>query len=99
VTEALRDIRLHELATMAAMQEAVREMLAKIEPGKLRAATESGGIGLAMQRKAKAWEIFETEFARLQESLSERFDDAFGRSFAKAYEQVMAELQTKGPSK
>jgi len=96
VGEALRDIRLHELATMAAMQEAVRELLAKIEPAKLRASSESGGIGLPMQRKAKAWELYETEFAKLSESLSERFDDAFGRSFARAYEQVMAELQSKG---
>ena len=96
VGEALRDIRLHELATMSAMQEAVRELLAKIEPGKLRTSADSGGIGLPMQRKAKAWELYETEFARLSESLSERFDDAFGRSFARAYEQVMAELQSKG---
>ena len=96
VTEALRDIRMHELATMSAMQEAVRELLGRIEPAKLRATTESGGIGLAVQRKAKAWELYETEFARLHESLTERFDDAFGRSFARAYEQVMAELLTKG---
>ena len=96
VGEALGDIRMHELATMAAMQEAVRDVLGRIDPAKLRAASETGGIGIGMQRKARAWELYESEFAKLQESLAEKFDDAFGRSFARAYEQVVAELQNKG---
>ena len=32
IKEALRDIRLHELATVSAMQSAVRAMLAEFEP-------------------------------------------------------------------
>ena len=42
VAEALRDIRLHELASMAAMQSAVRAVLAGLDPDKIRA---GGGAG------------------------------------------------------
>ncbi len=37
VADALRDIRLHELATIAAMQTAVRSVLEGLDPAKLRA--------------------------------------------------------------
>ena len=40
VADALRDIRLHELATMAAMQTAVRSVLEGLDPAKLRAEAE-----------------------------------------------------------
>ena len=48
VADALRDIRLHELATIAAMQTAVRSVLEGLDPAKLRAeADRSGGMTLA----------------------------------------------------
>ena len=37
VDDALRDIRLHELATMAAMQEAVRSIMNDLSPETIRA--------------------------------------------------------------
>ena len=54
VTDALRDIRLHELASIAAMQSAVRAVLNGLDPVKLRAGADQGG-GMALlsaQRKA-----------------------------------------------
>jgi type VI secretion system FHA domain protein len=41
VTDALSDIRLHELATMAAMQSAVRSLMEGLDPAKLRAAAQN----------------------------------------------------------
>ncbi len=96
VAEALGDIRTHELATMAAMQEAVRELIGKLDPAAIRAQAEQGGIALGVQRRAKAFDIFEAEFGKLEEALTERFDDVFGRAFAHAYEKVAADLQAKG---
>ena len=43
VSDALRDMRLHELATVAAMQAAVRELLAQFDPATFRAAAEKEG--------------------------------------------------------
>lgn len=95
VTESLNDIRLHELASMAAMQEAVRDLLGKLDPAKFRAASE-GGIGLPAQKRARAFEMFEADYGKLREQLADRFDDVFGRAFAEAYERVTAELQARG---
>jgi type VI secretion system protein ImpI len=95
VEGALTDIRLHELATMAAMQEAMTELLGKLDPAKFVAAAE-GGI-LPAQKKARAFDLYETEYRRLREAFTEKFDDAFGRAFARAYERVIADLQTREP--
>ena len=45
MTEALSDIRLHELATVAAMQQAVRALLARLDPAELEQRAASGGFG------------------------------------------------------
>jgi type VI secretion system FHA domain protein len=91
VAEAFRDIRLHELATMSAMQTAVRGMLRELAPEKLR---EGGGQSLLpSQRKVRAWDAFEAAHARLTQALSDNFDSAFGRAFARAYEQALRETK------
>lgn len=92
VQEALRDIRLHELATMTAMQSAVRALLRELHPAKLRDEAGSGGL-LPQQRKARAWDGFEALHARLTQALSDDFDSAFGRAFARAYEQAQRETR------
>ena len=59
--DALRDIRLHELAMVSAMQSAVRALLAEFEP--VEAAPDrpstAGWRCMAAQRKADAWDAFE----------------------------------------
>jgi predicted component of type VI protein secretion system len=91
VTEAFHDIRLHELATMAAMQTAVRGMLRELAPEKLRDA--AGQSVLPSQRKVRAWDAFEAAHARMTHALSDNFDSAFGRAFARAYEQALRETK------
>jgi type VI secretion system protein ImpI/type VI secretion system protein len=92
VAEALRDIRLHELATIRAMQSAVGALLAELDPSKLRSAAEHGGRSLfAAQKKANAWDAYEALYARTFEAVSDNFDSVFGKAFAQAYERAMAE--------
>ena len=88
--EALRDVRLHELATMAAMQSAARALLRQFDPAKLRDEAGASGV-LAHASKARAWDGFEALHAKLTSSLSDDFDSAFGRAFARAYEQAQRE--------
>ncbi len=98
VSDALRDIRLHELATMAAMQSAVRALLAEFDPGKLSQAAERGGLSLlAAQRKAHAWDAFERLHARITAALMDDFDSVFGKAFARAYEGALAQISAKEP--
>ncbi len=98
VSEALRDSRLHELATVAAMQSAVRALLAELEPAKIRLAAEHGGLSLMpRQRKADAWDAFAALHARISQALMDDFDSVFGKAFARAYERALAEMSATEP--
>jgi len=94
VAEALRDMKLHELASVAAMQTGVREMLAQLSPEAIQAQAGSGGV-LPMQRKARAFETFEAQHAALVRALADDFDSAFGKAFARAYEEALREAAAK----
>jgi type VI secretion system protein ImpI/type VI secretion system protein len=98
VGDALRDIRMHELATVAAMQAAVRALLAEFAPARLRQAAEHGGLALlSAQRKAAAWDAFEALHARISQALLDDFDSVFGKAFARAYERAIGEISTREP--
>jgi type VI secretion system FHA domain protein len=92
VSEALRDIRRHEQASLPAMQAAIRALLLQLDPEKLRAAS-AGGLALPAQRTARAFEKFEAEYARLTAALADDFDAVFGRRFAEEYERIVADLR------
>jgi type VI secretion system FHA domain protein len=96
VADALADIRLHELATMAAMQSAVRSLVARLGPEQMwQAAEQGGGLALPGARKARAWDGYRTLHDTISRGLSDDFDSVFGKSFARAYEQAMQELTAK----
>lgn len=96
VDDALRDIRTHELATMVAMQTAVRAMLDEISPDKVRAGSDQGGLAvLPSQRKARAWDAFEARHTATVQALADDFDSVFGKSFARAYERALSEISSR----
>jgi type VI secretion system FHA domain protein len=93
ISDALTDIRLHELATMTAMQTAVRALVARLGPDQVRdAKDQGGGLALLGNRKARAWDAYEALHAQVVRGLSDDFDSVFGKRFALAYEQAMQEL-------
>lgn len=100
VAEALKDMRLHELASMAAMQAAVRTLLDGLDPAKLRAeAEQAGGLPLLpAQRKARAWDAFEALHGRTVHALADDFDSVFGKAFARAYERALADISARDGS-
>jgi type VI secretion system FHA domain protein len=96
IEDSLRDLRLHELATMAAMQVAVRAMLEELSPDKIRAGTDQGGMAvLPAQRKARAWDAFEVRHAQVVQALVDDFDSIFGKAFARAYERALDEISLR----
>jgi type VI secretion system protein ImpI len=98
IADALRDMRLHELATIAAMQDAVRALMVQLAPAKLREQAESGGISvLPAQKRARAFELYEKLHDTVTRALADDFDSVFGKSFARAYERAMRESGVKEP--
>ena len=93
VADALRDMRLHEIACSAAMQSAVRALLAEVAPDGLE--RQGGGGRLPLQRKARAWDAFEAMHARVMHALSDDFDSVFGKAFARAYEQALLDAEAQ----
>jgi type VI secretion system FHA domain protein len=96
IEDSLRDLRLHEVAVMAAMQVAVRTVLDELSPDKIRAGTDQGGMAvLPAQRKARAWDAFEARHSTIVRALVDDFDSVFGKSFARAYERALDEISTR----
>ncbi len=96
VADALRDMRLHELATIAAMQEAMRALLGRLDPSRVRESAEAGGLALvSSQRKARAWDAYEKLHATIAQALADDFDSVFGKAFARAYEQALREVTAR----
>jgi type VI secretion system protein ImpI/type VI secretion system protein len=100
VSDALRDIRLHEVATFAAMQSAVRALLEELDPAKLRRAAERGALKFVpAQRKAHAWDEFEQLYAKICRALEDDFDSVFGKAFARAYERALGDASAREPNR
>jgi type VI secretion system FHA domain protein len=94
ISDALRDMRLHELATVAAMQDAVRALLAQLDPARLQ--TEGGAMTLLpAQKKARAFEAYEKLHDNVTRALADDFDSVFGKSFARAYEIALRDISAK----
>lgn len=94
IADALHDMRLHEVAMMTAMQEAVRELLTRLEPKRMMdQAGHRTFDAWPGSRRARSWTAYETQHRQIVDALSDDFDSVFGKSFARAYERAMAEAE------
>jgi type VI secretion system FHA domain protein len=90
ISDAMRDMRLHELAMLTAMQRAARDMLAALAPPRVEEKTQRRLLdALPERRKARLWESYEALHHATEQALAEDFDSVFGKSFVRAYEQAM----------
>jgi type VI secretion system FHA domain protein len=94
VTEVLDRVRLHEIALLTAMRDAVTGLLGTLSPDRVLASADRSALDpvLPAQRKARAWDAFEKLYQRTLDALDDDFDSVFGRDFARTYEKVVEEL-------
>jgi len=84
---------MHELATVSAMQAAIRALLAQFAPEAIEGKATSRALQIhPAQKKAKAWEAFVQQHKSVNQALHDDFDSVFGKAFARAYEQAIEEL-------
>lgn len=95
VSEALRDITLHELAVVSAMQAATREVLKWLSPEEAMSSA-SGGL-LPMQKKANAFDVYADTHQALLAALSDDFERVYGKAFARAYEDALKDAARQKP--
>ena len=93
--EAMRDIRVHEMAVAAGMEAALKGILATLAPAELEKKLDSGGglSGLLKGRKARYWEIYESMYAEIAGAAASDFHDRFARAFARAYAAQIERLR------
>jgi type VI secretion system FHA domain protein len=96
VGEAMRDIRLHELAVATAMQQAVRDMLAGLAPAKAERRADKRALDvLPWRAAARRWQAYEALHRETVQGMTDDFDRVFGTSFMRAYERAMSELSAQ----
>jgi type VI secretion system FHA domain protein len=91
VDDAFKDLQAHQMATLAAMQGALRSTLDRFSPQAIRDRAESRGLLskiLPGAREANLWKAYEREFEGVVEGSDEAFMDVFAKAFREAYERA-----------
>lgn len=93
-TQALEDIKAHEIAMVTGMEAALKGVLKKLDPEALTQKIEAkGGFGFLKNRKAQYWETYETMYAEIADQAENDFQELFAKEFAAAYRDQLAKLK------
>lgn len=87
--EAFDDIKSHQLAVLTGMQSAMKNLLARLEPERIKGRDEDkkGMQKLLGGQKSKYWDEFELLYKTLFQQSEDDFQTLFNHEFSKAYEQ------------
>ncbi len=91
VEDAFRDLQAHQLATLKAMQGALRATLDRFSPTSIRSRAKKAGVLakiLPGAKDAALWQTYEREFSGVAQGSDEAFMDIFAKEFRKAYDEV-----------
>lgn len=93
--EAMDDIAAHEVAMMTGMEAALKGVLAQLEPGKLseRIDADKSFTSLLSNKKARYWDVFETQFEKISDQAENDFHELFSKAFAQAYQAQLERLK------
>jgi len=93
VEDAFFDLQSHQMATLKAMQGALRATLDRFSPTAIRQRTEAKGVLSQIvpgARDAALWRAYDKEFGGVAQGSDEAFMDVFAKEFRKAYEEQAA---------
>jgi type VI secretion system protein len=91
IEDAFRDLQAHQMATLKAMQGALRATLDRFSPTAIRGRAKSAGVLakiLPGAKDAALWQTYEREFSGVAQGSDEAFMDIFAKEFRKAYEEA-----------
>ena len=90
VEDAFQDLQSHQVATLRAMQGALRATLERFSPTAIRARADAGGMLeriVPAARDAALWQAYEREFGGVAQGSDEAFLDTFAKEFRQAYNE------------
>ncbi|MFV0623266.1 type VI secretion system-associated FHA domain protein TagH [Sphingomonas sp. ac-8] len=88
VEDAFKDLQTHQVATLRAMQGALRTTLERFSPTAIRARAGNSGVLeriVPAARDAALWQAYEREFGGVAQGSDEAFLDMFAKEFREAY--------------
>ena len=91
IEDSFKDLQAHQLATLKAMQGALRSTLDRFSPKSIRSRAETRGLLekiLPSARDAAMWKAYEREFSGVAFDSDEAFMDMFSKEFRKAYDDI-----------
>lgn len=96
VDEALRDLRDHQSAIVAAMRVAFAALLARFDPARLQQdfdrQMKKGSI-LGVPAKLRYWDLYREKYGEMTQDAETSFHELFVEEFARAYEDQLRRLQ------
>jgi type VI secretion system FHA domain protein len=87
VQGAFEDLQAHEIAMLAAMQDALAATMARFSPTAIKTRAQAKDGILPGAREAALWRFFEAEYERLAADNDAVYLDVFARHFRVAYER------------
>jgi type VI secretion system FHA domain protein len=100
IEDAFYDLQSHQVATLRAMQGALRATLDRFSPDSIRKRAETRGFLasiLPAARDAALWRAYEREFSGVAQGSDEAFMDVFAKEFRKAYEEQSRNARQSPP--
>lgn len=95
--ETYDDIKAHQVAVIAGVQASLKHVLERFEPEKLVDRLQKRNpiiANIPIQRQAKLWSLFEELYSTIEGEAQDDFQRLFGLEFARAYEQLIAQLES-----
>lgn len=93
IEDSFVDLQSHQMATLRAMQGALRATLDRFSPKAISDRVQDKGLLsqiMPAKRDAALWRAYEREFSGVNQGSDEAFMDVFAREFRKAYEEEVA---------
>ena len=90
VEDAFYDLQSHQMATLKAMQGALKATLDRFSPHAIKSRAEHKGVLTKIMpgaRDAALWAAYEREFSGVAQGSDEAFMDVFAKEFRRAYEE------------
>ncbi len=94
VEDAFKDLQAHQIATLSAMQSALRATLDRFSPASIRERFKPRGL-FAGSRNAQLWAAYERDFEGVAQGSDEAFMDVFATQFREAYERAASDMKRR----
>jgi len=98
VEEAIQNMKDHQIALLAGMQAALRDLVQEFDPEIIEENIEKYmevSSKIPVYRKAKSWDLYRQSYNEFKLGMGDNFQELFGRAFTEAYEKQMSELSNR----